>query len=260
MPEETFETWEESLENFEETYEEADVVVEDVQDEEEVPPVDVEEEEEEEAPPVEDGEDDPDPVEFPEEKQNKAFQEMRQKLQEAERKAQETSKYASLIQKIAEQNGTSPEKIVEEYERRELERQAESQNIPVEYLQKQQELENQIKSLKNETFGENIRKQAEALKSEHGISDEEVSEIARFMDDKGFPPSFSLSDGYFLMNKDKIIENQVKEQQQKRLLEKQEKRRSAALPQGDASVSQTNDPSRLSNEEYEAIKKELGYT
>lgn len=263
MEEQVFETWEESLENFEKEYDEGTQEEEtetEIEDDGQVDEESIEQGEEVEAEPDTDEqqEDDEDIPQFPEEKQNRAFKEMREKVKEYERQLAQERQLADLIRRIAERNGTTPEKLKEEFERRELERQAEEQNVPVEYLKKQIELENKLKQLESETFSKTIQQQAEELKEKYDLTDEDVHEVARYLDEHGFPTTVSLEDGYFLMNKDRIIEEQVKKEQQKRLQEKQEKRRSAALPHGQASVSQTSSSNSLTDEEYESIKKQLG--
>lgn len=267
MEEQVFESWEESLENFEKEYDEGTQEEEtetetEIENDEQVDEESIEQGEEVEAEPdtdeQQDDDDDEDIPQFPEEKQNRAFKEMREKVKEYERQLAQERQLADLIRRIAERNGTTPEKIKEEFERRELERQAEEQNVPVEYLKKQIELENKLKQLESETFSKTIQQQAEELKEKYDLTDEEVYKVARYLDEHGFPTTVSLEDGYFLMNKDRIIEEQVKKEQQKRLQEKQEKRRSAALPHGQASVSQTSSSNSLTDEEYESIKKQLG--
>lgn len=268
MEEQVFETWEESLENFEKEYdegsqEEGTETETEIEDDGQVDEESIEQGEEVEAESdideqKEDPDDDEDIPHFPEEKQNRAFKEMREKLKEYERQLEQERQLADLVRRIAERNGTTPERIKEEFERRELERQAEEQNVPVEYLKKQIELENKIKQLESETFSKSIQQQAKELKEKYDLTDEEVYEVARYLDEHGFPTTVSLEDGYFLLNKDRIIEERVKKEQQRRLQEKQEKRRSAALPHGQASVSQTSSSDFLTDEEYEAIKKQLG--
>lgn len=201
-------------------------------------------------------EDDVDP-EFPEEKQNKAFQQMRKDLQDAQNKLSETSKYEKLIQTIAEKNGTTPEQIIKDYEAKQLENAAKEQNLPVEYLQKQKKLEQEISNLKNQTVQEQLKGQITELKEKYGVEDQEkVREVMKFMDDNKIPLTVSLADGYFLMNKDTIIAEQIKADRQKQLQEEKEKRNKSTNKHDSSSSNKRSDV--LTEDEFYQILKDTG--
>jgi hypothetical protein len=74
------------------------------------------------------------PNDSDEHKRNQAFQTLRQQ-------AEENKKYADFINRLAQDSGVSPEEILNRYQERQLEAEAEQQNVPVDVLKRLNTLE-----------------------------------------------------------------------------------------------------------------------
>jgi hypothetical protein len=72
----------------------------------------------------EQGQENPNPNDEDTDKRNRAFADLR-------RQADENKKYADFISRLAQDSGVSPEEILNRYQERQLEAEAEQQNVPV---------------------------------------------------------------------------------------------------------------------------------
>jgi hypothetical protein len=196
----------------------------------ETPPIEedeIQEETEEETPQIH--EDDA-------QKRNAAFAELR-------RKAQENEKYATFIQKLAEQSGTTPEEILQRYEEKRLEEEAEKQQVPIDVLKRIQSLEQENQSVKEQAFATRFNAQVESTIEKYGASEADVQATFQYAAENGIDfrqSNISFEAVHKMAHLDSIVEKQVQQSRQKELEEKKQRQLSSALPSG-SSVSQTSD-------------------
>lgn len=255
--EETFidEGWESALEDFEEewsaenqeeeTEEELETETETSEETETETETSEGEEEEEET----ETESKTEQKQTPEE--NNHFKQMRLQLEEAQKKAR-------VIDEVAKMNGITPEQVIQEFERKQLEEQAKQQNVPVEVMQKLQTLEQENKTVKQSLFADRFNREVEETKAKYNLTDEEVQATVEFMDKHKFPLDFPFETAYIAANHEKLVEEAKNKAIQEQLEEKKKRQNSSAVPHTDTGGSQNNNPHELSDEEYESIKKELG--
>jgi hypothetical protein len=172
-----------------------------------------------------------------EHKRNEAFKNLRVQ-------AQENQKYADFIQQLAEQNGVSPQEIIERFEQRKLEEQAEKENVPVDVLKRLNSLEEENRSIKEHSFANSFNSEVDRVVSENNLSNEEVQSVFSYMHEKGYvvdgKPTVPFEDAFFLANRQNIIQREVEKTRQQELSEKKKRQTSSALPSGN-NVSQTDD-------------------
>lgn len=205
-----------------------DEIVEDPSEEEVVETPETEEEVTEEQPPIHDEDT---------QKRNRAFADMR-------KKAEENQKYADFINQLAEQNGVAPQEIIERFEQRKLEQEAEKQNVPVDVLKRLKTLEEENRQVKESSFVEKFNAEVESVISQHGLRDEDVQQVFSYMHEKGLvvdgKPTIPFEDAYFLANRPNIIQREVEKSRQQELAEKRKRQTSSAIPSGN-SVSPNDD-------------------
>lgn len=192
--------------------------------------VDEEVDEVEESPEAEEQENpDTQQPDFQNDKQNQAFAELR-------RKAQENEKYAALVQKMAEQAGTSPDEIIQRFEQRALELEAQNQGVPVEVMQRLKTLETENQTVKEAAVAERLDKQIQNTIKEYGATEDEIKatfeEMFRSGVDPRTNPNADFEKFYKAAHLDKILEKKVNEAKQTSLSQKKKRQTQAAIPNG----------------------------
>jgi hypothetical protein len=221
------ETWEpEESETVEETPEDLeDIEVEEADDVEETDEQELESDESEESE-LEQEQQEPD---FKEDKQNKAFAELR-------RKAEENEKAKQFLQQLANEAGVSEEEILNRYSQRALQAEAEKNNVPVEVMQRIKTLEEENRTVKESAVAERMDKQIRATIDKYGATDEDIRATFTEMLNSGVDPrtnpNVDFEKFYKAANFDKILENKVKEAQQTSLSQKKKRQAQAAIPNG----------------------------
>jgi hypothetical protein len=221
--------WEEPIQETDESNEE----VEEVETQEVTQDEEVQESEE----PIEDEETQEETQEtFKDEKQNKAFAELR-------RKAQENEQAAQFLKRFAETAGTSPEEVMNRFEQRLLEQEAQKQNVPVEVIQRIKKLEEENETIKSTTVAERMNTQIQSTIEKYGATDDDIratfEEMAKSGIDPRVNPNVDFERFYKAANFDKILEKKVSEAKQSSLAQKKKRQEQAAIPNG-VSTTQTD--------------------
>jgi hypothetical protein len=222
---------------------EADQEVEEVEDEGE--PTTQEETEEE----------TPNPNDPDAEKRNAAFAELR-------RQADENRKYAEFINRLAQDSGVTPEEILNRYQERQLQAEAEQQNVPVEFLKESRQTQSELSQLKEQLRAERMEAQIETVKAKYGADENSIRAAFQDMLESGIDPrvqdNVNFEKFYRAANLDSIIQKEVQNARQKDLENKKQRQTSASLPNG-KSVSPTNG-NDWSDDEFDAQLKALNMT
>jgi hypothetical protein len=221
--------------DFEETVEESEEVeevetdVEDTEDVEETEETDTEDETTQEE--TEETQSDT----FKNDKQNQAFAELR-------RKAQENEQAAAFLKRFADSAGVSPDEIVKRFEQKQLEQEAQKQNVPVEVLQRLRSLEEENMAVKSTLVGEKLDKQIQGVIEKYKATEDDIKATFNEMLNSGVDPrnnpNVDFEKFYKAANFDKILEAQVKEAKQTSLSQKKKRQEQAAIPNG-TSTTQT---------------------
>jgi hypothetical protein len=224
-----------------EVEQEADQEVEEVEDEGE--PTTQEETEEE----------TPNPNDPDAEKRNAAFAELR-------RQADENRKYAEFINRLAQDSGVTPEEILNRYQERQLQAEAEQQKVPVEFLKESRQTQSELSQLKEQLRAERMEAQIETVKAKYGADDNSIRAAFQDMLESGIDPrvqdNVNFEKFYRAANLDAIIQKEVQNAQQKALENKKQRQTSASLPNG-KSVSPTSG-NDWSDDDFNAELERLG--
>lgn len=236
------------LEKFNAEYEAANQVeeteeIEDAVEEEEIDPEIEPEDDFTEIPEGED-EDLEDPTETlnpnaeSEAERNRAFAQLRRERDEAKR-------LADWISQVAEQNGTSPEEMMKNYQQASLQKEAETKGVPVDLLQRMKTLEEENAAIKNQTFAERFNADVSNTISKYGATESEVDATFQYMKEKGLMDGvksgqFSFEELHKLAHLDTLVEKKSTEAVQKSLSSKKKRQQEAPLPNGSGAADLTD--------------------
>jgi hypothetical protein len=233
------------LAEFEEEWddeESAEDVSEETEETEEVE--EVSESEEQEEPEVNPNDEDAD-------KRNRAFADLR-------RENEANRKYANFIQRLAEEGGVSPDDLLARYEERNLQAEAQRQQVPVELLKRQNATESELHTLKEQMRAERIDAQINSVTEKYGADDDSIRETFKYMVETGIDPRIAdnvdFEKFYRAANLDKIIQNEVKTARQRDLEDKKKRQESASIGNGKSVSPSSGD---LSDDDFESIMKSL---
>lgn len=189
------------------------------------------------------------------EKRNRAFAEMRRERDEAR-------KYADFIQQLAEEGGVTPEEILNRFQDRKLQAEAERQKVPVEFLKESRETKSELGQLKDQLRAERIEAQIQSVSSKYGANDDAIRDTFKYMMESGIDPriqdNVDFEKFYRAANLDSIIQKEVENARQKDLEDKKKRQESASVPNG-SSVSPSTS-GELSDEEFDEIAKRMDLT
>lgn len=173
-----------------------------------------------------------------EQKRNTAFAQLRRERDEAK-------KFADWISQVAEQNGTTPEEMMQRYEQASLQKQAEEKGVPVELLQRMQVLEEENAAIKNQTFAERFNSNVAQTIEKYGATEDEVEKTFQYIQEKGFiddvkSGKFSFEELHKLAHLDTLVEKKSTEAVQKNLSSKKKRQQEAQLPNGSGATDLTD--------------------
>lgn len=106
-------------------------------------------------------------------------------------------------------------------------------------------LEAQVSQQTVQSAQEKYLEDVNRVKSSLGITDKEAESVFKFLGENGYfnpetrTPIIPFEQAYKLVNFDSIMERKVKEENQKRLTEKQARQKNTALPHTNASATST---------------------
>jgi hypothetical protein len=233
------------LQEFEEEWddeESAEEVSEETEETQEVE--EVSESEEQEQPEVNPNDEDAD-------KRNAAFAAMR-------RENEANKKYADFIQRLAEEGGVSPDDLLARYEERNLQAEAQRQQVPVELLKRQNATESELHTLKEQMRAERMNAQLEAVTEKYGADDDSIREAFKYMVETGLDPrtadNVDFEKFYRAANLDTIIQNEVKTARQRDLEDKKKRQESASIGNGTSVSPSSGD---MDDDEFDSILKGL---
>lgn len=181
------------------------------------------------------------------EKRNRAFADMR-------RQNEEYRKYAEFIKRLAEEGGVSPDDLLNRYEERRLQTEAEKQGTTVEVLKRLNTLESESTQAKEALRAERFNAQVESVSSKYGATDDDIKAAMQEMMESGIDPrvhdTFNFEKFYRSANLDKIIQKETEKAVQKNLEDKRKRQENASIGNGN-SVSPSNG-NEWSDEDFDA--------
>lgn len=171
-------------------------------------------------------------------KRNAAFAQLRRERDEAKR-------VADWLKSVADQNGTTPEEMMENYQKALLEKQAQEQNVPVEVLQRLKAQEDELNHIKNSSFAERFESQVLATKETYNASEDDLDTAFKYAADNGLVEivqsgRMTFDALYKMAHLDTLTERKVQEALQNDLTKKKKRQQEAPLPNG-SSAAPTDD-------------------
>lgn len=184
-----------------------------------------------------------------EQKRNRAFAELR-------RRAEENERYAAFVKKLSEETGLDPETLIKKIEERQLQMQAQQQNVPVDVLKRLKALEEENRMIRETTAAQRMDEQIKNVINTYKASDEEIQNTFAYMLRNGVDPRenpmVNFEDFYRAANFDKIIERKIKEAEQSVLSKKKERQMKASVAH-EGGTALTEDIDELIDKEVAAI-------
>lgn len=194
----------------------------------------------------------PNPNDEDTDKRNRAFADLRRERDEAK-------KYADFINQLASDSGVTPEEILNRYNERKLNNQAQQQGIPVDFLKKQNETEAKLSKLEESLAAERLDNQIKAVESKYGADEDSVRSAFQYMFEAGIDPrttpNVDFEKFYRAANLDTIIQKEVQSARQKDLEDKKKRQESASIANG---TSATQTGGELSDEDVDAMLEKMG--
>jgi hypothetical protein len=166
-------------------------------------------------------------------KENPEVTQYRETITTLQKQIDEAKKVESIFDEIAKSNGVSRDELLTQYERKKLEDEAKAQNIPVEYLEKQRNMEKQLAELQESKKRDSFNSNVGAAVAKYSLSDDDVRATLDYAYSNGLDPfAVNFESLYKAANFDKLLEKQVKETRQKELADKQKRMSKAAVSHG----------------------------
>ena len=161
------------------------------------------------------------------EKRNAAFAQLRRERDEAQ-------KQAAFIQKLAEENGMTVEELQQRYEDSRLQEEAESQNVPVEVLQRLKSLEQENEAIKNQSFSARFNAEVEATIEKYKPTEQELEATFAYAQQQGLTEALKSGSMNFetvhrMAHMDALIERQVQNAIQDSLSKKKKRQQEATV-------------------------------
>lgn len=161
-------------------------------------------------------------------KQNQAFKQMRQEVENYKATAQANEAYANVIKEIAKANGITPDELVKSYNDKKNKEAADKAGIPVETYNKINELQAEVEALRNKPIEEKFNSQIETLINKHKLNNDDVMKFFNDAAENGFDLTKvkDVEKVYEFLNVDKVINKK----EQERLEQKEKIKKQAPLP------------------------------
>lgn len=175
-----------------------------------------------------------DPNAESEAKRNTAFAQLRRERDEAKR-------VADWLSQVAEQNGTTPEEMMKNYEQVNLQKQADEKGVPVDLLQRMKALEEENATIKNMTFAERFNADVERTVETYGASPEEIDQTFQYAQQQGLidivkQGGLTFEALHKMAHLDTITEKKVQQALQQNLSSKKKRQQEAPIPNGSGAV------------------------
>lgn len=170
---------------------------------------------------------------------DQAFAEMR-------RRAEANEPLAKWVTDLATQQGFSdPQELISEYQKQQMAREAEAQGVPVDVYQRLHELEQENMQQKELVANTNFNHDVETVKQKHNLSDDQLTEVFRFMGQYGYEAgSIPFEHAYMLANSDTLIKS-AEERGRQTYLEQKQKQQQQATPNISTNANDTKGHNEL---------------
>lgn len=199
------------------------------------------------------------PEETPEldgDKQNQAFAKMRNELKQEKQ-------LADFVRNLAEQQGLKPEELMQAYEQRKLEAEAKEKGVPVDVLQRLNQLEREATEAKQAQIAERFNAEVALTKQKYNLDDNQLQSVFDYMAQNGYvgennTPLINFEDAYILANKDNLIDQAKEQGRQEYLKEKKKKQQSTPANTGQSAGATEVNPSDFTAEDIAKQFEQMG--
>lgn len=190
-------------------------------------------------------------------KQNQAFARMRNELKQEKQ-------LADFVRNLAEQQGLKPEELMQAYEQRKLEAEAKEKGVPVDVLQRLNQLEREATEAKQAQIAERFNAEVALTKQKYNLDDTQLQGVFDYMAQNGYvgennTPLINFEDAYILANKDNLIDQAKEQGRQEYLKQKKQKQQTAATNTGASAGGNDNiDPSSFTPDDIAKQFEQMG--
>jgi len=120
----------------------------------------------------------------------------------------ENSPEFQIVKKLSQQYNLTPEQMLQQLQTQELQQRAQSQQVPVEILQKMEQLEQQNRQAMTQFYQLQIQKEIDIAKQSYPDGDFSENNVELWQFAQQYP-NLSVKQAYELLNLDKIIETKT---------------------------------------------------
>lgn len=167
---------------------------------------------------------------------DQAFAQMRRQVEQYE-------PIAKWVQDLAVQQGFSdPQELINAFQQRQLEKEAEQAGVPVDVYQRLHQLETENKQKTEQMQAAQFNAEVDQVKAKYNLNDDQLTAVFQFMGQRGYDAgSIPFEDAYVLANRETLVQQAEDRGRQSYLEEKRKKQVAATPPAGTGAADGNKD-------------------
>lgn len=176
----------------------------------------------------------------------------------------EYRKYFQFLDDLAKSQGMTVEQLVERVNQMRIKAEAEQRGVDPEVWREIQEMRQENKLIKQQAAQTAYLSRVKEFMVREGLTDKDLESAWAYAAEKGYyndelgVPTLDIEELYFLANRERLVQEQVKKARQKELAEKRRRQKTAPIPHGGNAAPQQPSSEVLTDEEFWEISKRLG--
>lgn len=176
----------------------------------------------------------------------------------------EYRKYFQFLDDLAKSQGMTVEQLVERVNQMRIKAEAEQRGVDPEVWREIQEMRQENKFIKQQAAQTAYLSRVKEFMVREGLTDKDLESAWAYAAEKGYyndelgVPTLDIEELYFLANRERLVQEQVKKVRQKELAEKRRRQKTSPIPHGGNAAPQQPSSEVLTDEEFWEISKRLG--
>jgi len=176
----------------------------------------------------------------------------------------EYRKYYKFLDDLAKTQGLTVDQLMEKVNQTRVQAEAQQKGVDPEVWQEIRQIREDNERMKKEAAQTAYFSRVQQFMTREGLTDKDLESTWAYMAEKGYyndelgVPTLDIEELYFLANRDRLVQEQVKKARQKELAEKRRRQKTAPVPHGGGAAPQPIDSDELTDEEFWKISKQLG--
>ena len=176
----------------------------------------------------------------------------------------EYRKYYSFLDDLAKAQGMTVEQLIERVNQARVQAEAQQKGVDPEVWRELRQIREENERLTRQQAQIAYYGKVKEFLTREGLTEKDLDSAWAYAAEHGHyneelgVPTLDIEDLYFLANRDKIVQEQVKKARQQELAEKRRRQKTAPVPHGGGAAPQPSTSDELTDEEFWKISKQLG--